>query len=219
MMTGCNGCGFGNKPIPVFYDIKEMLSIALNMESRNTFTQYDITKKMPYDNLLIGLQVSKRDFYAFNESVNTNKGNSNLMACSPAEPGSSGSKEIIKNIKIKSNNAFSADFPAGADLSKKFNLYDYSYSYNGIENIEALPNLAMIKPTDKFDYYLSYGTITPLEIINNPTITSINKKASGVCALKLNDAPTLSKSHIFTIEYEHIDGEKFTFVTQNINFL
>ena len=216
-MSSCSllSCAADSKNVKPFYDIKEMLSVALNVASYNNITQYDNTRKISYGNLLIGLQVSKREFYAFNENINT--GNSNLMACSPKEPGSDGSKEIIKTIKITSNNAFSTELPAGADLGKKFNFYSYDNSNTG--NIESLPNLTMIKPNDNFNYYSYQSIIIPLEVINNPTTPNINKKAAGVCALKLNEAPITSKSHIFTIEYEHQDGEKFTFITQNISFM
>ena len=59
LTTGCSGsaCDFGQ--VAKFYDIKEMLSIVLNMPSRNSVVVYDNTKKISYDNLLIGLQVSK----------------------------------------------------------------------------------------------------------------------------------------------------------------
>ena len=214
-MTNC--CGCSNRPTRQFYDIKEMLSIALNTESPNKIVPYDNTKKVSYNNLLIGMQVSKRYYYAFNENIQ-NLGNSNLMACSPSSEGSGGSQEVIKSIKIISNNAFSVDFPAGADLSKKFNFYNYYESYI-TDNFETLPNLAMVKPTDNFDYYMGSSSITPLETFNNLSSTNSTKNVGVIRALQPNSAPTASKSHIFTIEYEHIDGEKFTFVTQNIDFL
>ncbi len=221
-MSSCSllSCAADSRNVKRFYDIKEMLSVTLNVISYsnvtqyNNVTQYDDTKKISHNNLLIGLQVSKRELYAFNENINT--GNSSLMACSPIRAGSDGSKEIIKSIKITSNSAFSTELPSGADLSKKFSFYGYSV---GDEDIESFPNLAMIKSTDDFNYYAYDYTTTPLEDINNPNTTNINKKAKAVCALRLNEAPITSKSHIFTIEYEHQDGEKFTFVTQNISFL
>ena len=216
MMTilsmGCrnNSNNCTTSPAKKYYDVKSMESIVINTNDNKPYTT---TQILSYDKILIGIQVKDIEFVAVNPKNSLeNSSNGLLMACDPLPEGFSGSKEWIKGIKITSNNAFSIDFPAGADLAKKFWLYEYSYFLPS-----SLISIAMATPQTNFEYYKNAISITPVDEINKMRTNTQYTKAFR--ALGVNDSPTASKSHIFTIEYEHQGGEKFTFITQIINFL
>lgn len=201
IFSGCNPYGCGNTKSKPYYNIQAMRCIVLDKSTRLPYSSVNATT---LEKFLIYIESTQVSFYAMQGYVQNNL----LMACDPNPNGSEGSKEIIKSIKITSNNAFSVDFPAGTELSSQFLMNMYSNDYDICLECGNQP----ITPTTVFIERTNLDVTFPLDQV-------ANKKAKAYFSINLKNYPTASKSHIFTIEYEHLDSEKFTFVTQNINFL
>ncbi|NQZ05721.1 MAG: hypothetical protein HRT35_01035 [Algicola sp.] len=118
---------------------------------------------------------------------------SKAYACSPVAPYT---EEKITQLNITSDNDFSADYPAGSNLNALFNVL---YSESVVVPTHTNSN------GDRTAYTLAeYVATTP--------------NASQILQLKLIQAPETLKTHQFTIDYMHDDGQQFTVSTGVVTF-
>ena len=117
---------------------------------------------------------------------------SKAYACSPVAPYT---EERISQLNITSDNDFSADYPAGSNLNALFNVL-----YN-----QTLTPTHTDSNGDRTAYTLAeYVATTP--------------NATQSLQLKLIQAPDELKTHQFTIDYMHDDGQQFTVSTGVVTF-
>ncbi len=117
---------------------------------------------------------------------------SQAYACSPVGPYT---EEKISQLNIISDNDFSADYPAGSNLNVLFNV---------LYNEQATP-----RHTDNNGEHTAY---TVAEYVES------TPKATQLIQLRLNQAPGEIKTHQFTLNYMHNDGEQFSVSTAVITF-
>lgn len=168
------------------YDIK-------SMELRTSENQFPIREGLYIEgtpinkeNLYIHILVKERDY------LNVTKGNyirfnffKTAIACSPLP---SYTDEVVKDIVITSDEDFSTEYAAGANLAP---LFEISNSYS---------DEVFMYPIPLQDY------------IDN------HYRSSGYMGLQLVESPSLSKIHKFKIQYLHDDNETFILETPSITF-
>jgi hypothetical protein len=182
IISGCWGCNC--KPSPeTYFDVKGLIG---GLYDRNQ------TSRIP-----IGGGIYKvSDFYiglfadmTYYGSLPTLCGGAGLQACDcEYNAGAKGSKELVKNITIVSNQDFATDYPAGTNIANYVRLSAY---YQHIDSLYEI----------KIEDFLAKNLTAPpnMEIIF--TQPSLN-----------------NKKHIFTIRYELDNGEVYTYTTPEITF-
>lgn len=113
-------------------------------------------------------------------------------ACSPPPPYTN---EVIESITITSDRDFSVEYPAGSSLNELFVVAHQRFGYVYDENSDGE---RIYKPLNDF--------------------LNTQPSASMFMQLMLTQTPESEKSHQFTIDYKHTDGEQFTISTTTVNF-
>lgn len=170
-----------------FYDIIGMNAL-VNLKGKSA--PLDTNLAVDFKNLYINLNFDKRIY-----SQKNCKENSPIMFFTPAyackcdEGGESGSKEIIEQINIFSNNQFDSSGNVADTLNKYFEMYG-SIVYYSTTGFQDLNSFLSAKPN-------AFTNIT----------------------LRLKSNPTASFKHQFTIVYKQTNGETYTAKTPLIEFI
>ncbi|TAE20013.1 MAG: hypothetical protein EAZ95_00240 [Bacteroidetes bacterium] len=134
------------------------------------------------------------EYYAMQKALPTNFGQS-LMACDVSPPlGYEGSEEKTASIQIFSNADYDNALPAGSDLASIF----------------------QIRANNTQSSYLAWYESGGYKTL--PAFLATNPPAFYDAYLRLSEAPTLAKKHIFRIEYKLTNGEQYSIQTPEITF-
>ncbi len=141
-----------------------------------------------------GIKLAANVIYHANAGIHNNPFFGAVFACEPARlQGWSGSKEIIENIIITSDSAFSAAFPAGASLNQFF----------------AVSTKGNSSP---------YSDSLNKKAVALPVFLSDNPKPRRELYFWLTKKPEISKQHRFTITYTQTNGEEYIVTAPKVNF-
>ncbi|MFA9213778.1 MAG: hypothetical protein ACEQSR_08015 [Candidatus Methylacidiphilales bacterium] len=170
-----------------FYDITGM-NVLVNLKGKSV--PLDTNLAVDFKNLYINLNFDKKIY-----SQKNCKENSTIMffnsayACKCDEGGESGSKEIIEQINIFSNNQFDSLGNVADTLNKYFEMYGsiMHYSTTGFQDLNSF--------------------------------LSAKPNAFSKITLRLKFKPTSSLKHQFTIVYKQTNGETYVEKTSLIEFL
>ena len=192
-----NGCCFDScKDIPPYTDIIGLQLHIKQITTVNPNGSYyvkplDSNEIINFDKFIIQI-TTLETYYGYNS--NKNKFNigaffiNSAYACSCADPGMSGSKELISEINVFSSYPFTSSGSTSDTLSKYF---DISGQYYNGENVQRMD-------LDSF--------------------TMTTPKALKGFVLYVKVKPSGSLKQKFTIHYKHTNGDNFAISTPTIEF-